>query len=104
MTVRESIQNEIYALEDAKRSMEDLLAKLASYSLELPDEDLDGFGSSPYDYDGHIFYETRDHMAALRNVVIPGLETLINSNKDDLRSFPETILEIDLVKMNNRLN
>ena len=101
MTVRESIQNEIYALEDAKRSMEDLLAKLASYSLELPDED---FGDSPYGYDGHIFYATRDHMEALRNVVIPGLDDLINSRRYDLRTFPETILEMDLVKMTNRLN
>ena len=102
MTVRETIQNEIYALEDAKRSMEDLLAKLTSYSLELPDGDLDGLGSSPYDYDGHIFYETRDHIGALRNVVIPGLETLINSNRDDLRTFPDTILEMDLVKTTGR--
>ena len=98
MTVRESIQNEIYALENAKRSMEDLLAKLTSYSLELPDDDYD------LPYDGHVFYETRDHMAALRDVVIPGLETLIISNKDDLRSFPETILNMDLVKMTNRWN
>lgn len=97
MTVRESIQNEIYALEDAKRSMEDLLAKLAN-------DDLDDFGDSPYDYDGHIFYETRDHMAALRNVVIPGLDELLVGRKDDLRTFPETILNMDLVKMNNRWN
>ncbi len=101
MTVRESIQNEIYALEDAKRSMEDLLAKLVSHALELPGDDLD---DSPYGYDGHIFYETRDHMDALRNVVIPGLESLISSNRDDLRTFPETILEMDLVKMTNRWN
>lgn len=97
MTVRDSIHNEIYALEDAKRSMEDLLAKLETCALELPD---DG-DHDPY-YDGHIFYETRDHIAALRDVVIPGLETLINSNRDDLRSFPETILNMDLTKMSSR--
>ena len=99
MTVRESIQNEIYALEDAKRSMEDLLAKLASQVVD--DGDYDEF--DPY-YDGHIFYDTKDHMIALRNIVIPGLDTLITSNKDDLRTFPETILNMDLVKMASRWN
>lgn len=94
MTVRESIQNEIYALEDAKRSMEDLLAKLASHALELPDDDWD---DSPYGYDGHVFYATRDHMEALRSVVIPGLETLITSHRSDLRTFPDTILNMDLL-------
>ena len=99
MTVYESIQNEIYALEDAKRSMEDLLAKLETCALELPD---DG-DHDPY-FDGHVFYETRDHMAALRNVVIPGLETLIDSRREDLYTFPDTILNMVLLKMTDRWN
>lgn len=97
MTVRESIQNDIYALEDAKRSMEDLLSKLASQNIDMDDDD----DYDPY-YDGHVFYETRDHMAALRNVVIPGLETLISSNKADLRTYPETILSMELDSMRVR--
>lgn len=94
MTVRESIHNEIYALEDAKRSMEDLLAKLTSQLVD--GDDYDDF--DPY-YDGHIFYDTRDHIAALRNVVIPGLTTLIDSNRGDLQTFPETILCMELLPM-----
>ena len=94
MTVREYIQNEIYALEDAKRSMEDLVAKLKTRAIDFPNDDYYGV-----DYDGHVFYEITDHITALQQIVIPGLQTLISSNREDLRTFSENMLDMDLLRM-----